>query len=243
MTWEDALSLLDEMPDDFLEHEAAMAIRSKVIKVLTAEVEEHVKQIKEDGAGPDEAAAAAVLRTKLIKALVGMIDELGPRKMKGEAAEELKKEALRQAGEALGMALRQVDGLFGESTTKVGFACLSMSAFYTVLTLRADIKNLSPGVMKVQLGSEALQLRSENDAYYFLCAWLSQTPRLSNEKERRALYEQLLPLLRFHNMSLDFVGVVVSACPYAGAPGLLPYILSRSTTLRTIPVISQKKKA
>jgi hypothetical protein len=95
--------------------------------------------------------------------------------------------------------------------------------------------------MEVLLGSETLQLRSEN-AYYFLCAWLLQTPRLSDEDESRALYKQLLPLLRFQHMSLDFLGTVVSACPYANAPGLLSYIFRCSTTLRTTPRAFAKRK-
>ena len=45
-----------------------------------------------------------------------------------------------------------------------------------MLPLRADIKDLSAVVVEVLLGSEALQLRSENDVYYLLCAW-RHTPR------------------------------------------------------------------
>jgi len=99
---------------------------------------------------------------------------------------------------------------------------MQTGAFYEILPLRDDVKTLSTKMMEVLLGSETLQLWSENDAYYFLCAWLSQTPRLSNEKERRALFQRLLPQLRFHHMSIDFLGAVVSACPYANASGLLP---------------------
>lgn len=95
--------------------------------------------------------------------------------------------------------------------------------------------------MEVLLGSERFQLRSENDAYYLLCAWLSQTPRLSYDDDRRALFKQFLPLLRFHHMSYDYLCAVVSACPYANAPGLLPYILSRSHAMRTAPLALAKK--
>jgi len=89
--------------------------------------------------------------------------------------------------------------------------------------------------MKVLLGSETLQLRSENDVYYLLCAWLSQSQRFSDEQERCALFVQLLPLLRFYHMSQDFLCSVVSACPYANAASLLPYIMRCSHARRTEP--------
>lgn len=105
MTLEDAFTLLDEMPEGFWEHEAAMATRSMVIKVFLEEVEAQAKRMKEGEAGPDEAAAAAVLRAKLTNALVGIIEELGPRKMQGPTADEQKARVLQSAGEALGKAL------------------------------------------------------------------------------------------------------------------------------------------
>jgi hypothetical protein len=39
LTLEDALSLLDEMPEEFWDHEAAMAIRSKIIEILQGKSE------------------------------------------------------------------------------------------------------------------------------------------------------------------------------------------------------------
>jgi hypothetical protein len=109
---------------------------------------------------------------KVITALVGIIDELAPRKMQGETAEEEKREALRQAGDALGMVLGPVDGLFGEGTTRTGLACLEKGAFYKLLPLRA------------LLGSDGLQLRSENDAYYLLCAWFTQSTSISHASSK-----------------------------------------------------------
>jgi hypothetical protein len=148
MTLEGALTLLNEMPEKLWELEAAMAVRSKIIKVLTTAVEEQVKQSKGDGVGAEGGAAAAELASKLTKALVDVIDELGPRKMQGETAEEQKNQALRLAGEALCMALGPVDGLFGEGTTSLGIPCVKAGDFYALLSFRADIKGLSAVVME-----------------------------------------------------------------------------------------------
>jgi len=89
--------------------------------------------------------------------------------------------------------------------------------------------------MKVLLGSETLHLRSENDVYYLLCAWLPPSQHLSDEQERCTLFVKLLPLLRFHHMSQDFLCSVVSACPYANATFLLPDIMRCSHARRTAP--------
>jgi len=90
--------------------------------------------------------------------------------------------ALRQAGEALSKALGSVDRMFEEGALTNGLSSRFGSTFYKVLPLHPDIKNLSAEVMEVLLGSDTLQLRSENDAHYLLCAWLSQD-----------LYSRLVP--------------------------------------------------
>jgi hypothetical protein len=60
--------------------------------------------------------------------------------------------------------------------------------------------------MERYLGSDALQLKSENDAFTLLLAW---SEGLSN-KDRRAAWARLIPQLRFQHMSLDFLGGVVN---------------------------------
>ena len=146
--------------------------------------------------------------------------------------------ALRQAGEALGKALGSVDKIFEEGAFITGSPLLRSHkrfAVYKLLSLPAAIKDLSAEVMEVLLASETLQLRSENNAYYLLCAWLSQSPQFWKISERQARSKQLLPLLRFHHMSRDFLGAVVSACPYANAPDLLRRIMRRSHAPRAVP--------
>lgn len=136
---------------------------------------------------------------------------------------------LQQAGTALSQALGKVEDFIEQGATIRGLTCLP---FYTLLPLRTNVNELSAAVMKVLLGSEELQLRSENDAYYLLCAWLSQSRRLSEEDDRQALFKQLLPQLRFQHMSHDFLCSVVSACPYANVSGVQSYIIRCSHALR-----------
>ena len=86
MTLADALSLLDEMPEELWEHEAALTIRIKIINVLVKERDEQAKRSEEgeEDENAEAAAVAAALTDKVSK-------------------------ALRQAGEALGKALGSVD--------------------------------------------------------------------------------------------------------------------------------------
>jgi len=44
--------------------------------------------------------------------------------------------------------------------------------------------------MEVLLGSDTLQLRSENDAYYLLCAWLFQNTRFDKKKKQKDKEEE-----------------------------------------------------
>lgn len=115
LTLADAFSLLNEMPEELWEHEAAMTIRIKIIQVLANEMGKQEKQRNEE-----EEVAAAVLMNKVTKALVGVIDELGPREMQGETAEEQKGQTIRLAGGALSKALGPVDKLFEGGMTSIG---------------------------------------------------------------------------------------------------------------------------
>ena len=253
---------------------------------MTEKIDELSSRAKEGGVEAAELAAAAAMTSKVVKVLVGIIDELGTRGKQGLTADEQKKQVLRQAGEALGKALGPVDEYFERNLSKHGSPTpFRVGVFYRLLPLRADIQDFSASVMEVLLGSDTLQLRSENDTHYLLCAWLSQSSRLDREKgqkdkteeeqeegeeeqedeeeekavaaeeeggeveesadddsededeeeERdkdRAILKQLLPQLRFHHMSHDFLCMVVSACPFASA---LPYIMSCGHALRTMP--------
>jgi len=228
---EDACTLLDKMPKELWEHEAAMAIRIKIAKVLVEEVDKQAKRREEGGTVAKETAAAADLMCKVTKALVGIIDELGPRAVHGEASTRSKYEILEQVGGALCMVLGPVDQMFDQGPASKQFK----HTLYISLPLCVDIKRLSARVMSILLGSDKLQLRSENDAYYLLCAWLSQSRRISDQKECRVLFSRFLPQLRFEHMSQDFLSAFVSACPYANASGLFSYILRYSHARLTLP--------
>lgn len=153
LTLAEAFRLLDEMPRELWEHDAAMPILCTVIKVLREKAEEQIKRRKEGTCDPKY--MAAVLEKKVAKALVNIIDELGP--MRGSTVEEARHQALKQAGEALGKVFGPVNSLFEGVAIERGFPKLSRSTFYTVLPLRADVRGLSKVVMEVLLGLETLQ--------------------------------------------------------------------------------------
>ena len=135
-----------------------------------------------------------------------------------------------------------MDDFLKKGPTEEGHPRNSTLAFYMLLPLHDEVKELSSVVMKVLLGSETLQLRSENDAYYLLCAWLSQAQCIPDEPERQTLFKKLVPQLRFHHMSPDFLCAVISVCPYANASGLIPYIRRCSQALRVPPPARTKAK-
>jgi len=130
-----------------------------------------------------------------------------------------------------------VSGLFEEGTTEGGHPADKSDVIYTCLSLRPDVKEFPAGVMEVLLGSEKLQLRSENDAYYLMCAWLLQSEHISDQEERQVLFKSFCRQLRFHFMSQDFLGALVTACPYARASefDFLLDIMRCSHTRRTLP--------
>jgi len=140
LTLEDAFSLLDEMPEELWDHEAARAVMSKMIKVLLVGIERLSAQFKNAKADAEAAVAVAVLRSKVIMALVGIIDRLGAGGIQGETAKKEKKQALTMAEEALGKALGPIVGLFEQGMTSAGHPRHNTTAFYELLPLRADVK-------------------------------------------------------------------------------------------------------
>jgi hypothetical protein len=96
------------------------------------------------------------------------------------------------------------------------------------LPLREDVKQLPVCALKALLASEALQLQSENEPYHLLCAWLQQSPHVTDSIQRAALFKELAPLLRYHHMTSDFLAAIVSQCPLMQASGLLPSVMGAS---------------
>ncbi|KAI9029153.1 hypothetical protein DFJ74DRAFT_477614 [Hyaloraphidium curvatum] len=93
------------------------------------------------------------------------------------------------------------------------------------LALRKEVKDLSPAIFKRVLGSDALQLQLENEAYHLLVAWLHQSPHVPSREQRAALFRDLLPKIRFNHVALDFLGNAVAFCPLMQASGMLPSVI------------------
>jgi hypothetical protein len=67
-------------------------------------------------------------------------------------------------------------------------------------------QGLSLLAMERYLGSDALQLKSENDTFTLVLAWMEGLC----ECEKKEAWARLIPHLRFQHMSLDFLGGVVN---------------------------------
>jgi hypothetical protein len=93
------------------------------------------------------------------------------------------------------------------------------SLFYEVLPLKEHIKALSAESMGKLLGSDALQLQKEEEAYYLLGAWLHQSTHIE-EEERVSVYKKLVSKIRFHHISSDYLACVVACCPLASISGM-----------------------
>jgi hypothetical protein len=84
-------------------------------------------------------------------------------------------------------------------------------------------QGLSLLAMGRYIGGDALQLKSENDAFTLALAWAAG---LSKE-DRKGAWERLIPQLRFQHMSLDFLGGVVGDREHdAYAPQLHEHVMS-----------------
>lgn len=121
-----------------------------------------------------------------------------------------KEQKLLAGVEALAKHLGPVAGMFEEA----------LYLLDSTVPLRADVKQLSPKVFKQLLASEALQLQLENKAYALLVAWLRQSPHVVGEAQRMALFKELVPLLRYHDMTRDYLANVMCECPLMKDSGL-----------------------
>jgi hypothetical protein len=107
------------------------------------------------------------------------------------------------------------------------------SLFYEVLLLKQHIKVLSVETFGELLGSDALQVQKEEEAYYLLGAWLHQSPHV-HEEERVAVYNTLVGNIRFHHISSDFLACVVACCPLATASGMALSFLQSAFVYRNV---------
>jgi hypothetical protein len=143
---------------------------------------------------------------------------------------DLKEATLQQAGKALAQALGPVHELFGAGDVKVGVD--NPGHFFARVPLRALALGLSFEAMDVLLQSEALMLRSENEAYYFLGAWLYQSCPLP--EQRMSAFKRLVKHIRFNRLSTDFLANCVSYCPLATTSSLLPFMMRSGLVLRNV---------
>ena len=106
------------------------------------------------------------------------------------------------------------------------------SHFFARMPFHALALGLSLEAMDVLLQSEALMLRSENEAYYFLGAWLYQS--CSVLEQRVSAFKGLVKHIRFNRLSTDFLANCVSYCPLATTSGLLPFMMRSGLVLRNV---------
>jgi len=81
------------------------------------------------------------------------------------------------------------------------------------------------------LRSPALRLRSENDAFAFLCAWLKGREGWSKGQAQRA-FNRLIGNLRWHAMTSDFLATVVSQSKLMCQSGRLLEVLRSALCFR-----------
>jgi hypothetical protein len=105
--------------------------------------------------------------------------------------------------------------------------------FYKVLPLKRAIKALSAETMGAILGSDALQLHREEEVYYLLGAWLHQSSHVKVE-ERVSIYKQLVEKIRFHHISSEYLGCIVTSCPLAIDSGLALSLLQSALVNRNV---------
>jgi hypothetical protein len=132
----------------------------------------------------------------------------GIEERKGKEEEE---EAVRAGANALAKYLGPVAGMFQEG---IDF-----------LSLREEVKQLPSYAFKRLLMSEGLQLQLENETYYLLVSWLQRSPHAKDKKKAMDLFKDLAPVLRYHHMTPDFLGNIVSQSGWMKESGLLPSVL------------------
>ncbi len=97
--------------------------------------------------------------------------------------------------------------------------------------LQPRLQQLSPLAMECLLQSPALRLKSENDAFAFVCAWLKGQQGWSKAETQRA-FNALMPCLRWHNMTSEFLATVVSQCRLVVQSGRLLDVLRGALCFR-----------
>lgn len=155
------------------------------------------------------------LKELVQSALIIEIDKLATvYNMKGRNYPEAERELLSKAGAVLAELLGPVeDFIYGFEPLDSGGDRLK---FYHQFSLNDEIAELPVTVMRVLLASDALQVKSENETYTFLIAWLLQAEDIK-EDDMFPTFKKMIDLLRFEHFSPDFVMNVVNYCPFVVA--------------------------
>ena len=87
--------------------------------------------------------------------------------------------------------------------------------------------------MESLLGSDALCVKTKDGFYYLLNSWLRQSPHAgdtlnittANGEKSILAFRRLVKLVRFQQLSLEYIGNVVTTCYFATESALLPFML------------------
>lgn len=93
-----------------------------------------------------------------------------------------------------------------------------------------EVGELPLCVFKGLLVSEALEVQLENVVYSLLIRWVFELP---HDKDTRAAFKEVAPLLRYHHTA-DFLANVVLQCPRMKTSGLLPSVLCSAFVQREV---------
>ena len=149
------------------------------------------------------------MQTTLVSGMDNLVFDIKMRRSNGECA-EAELELLSTAGAALAKMVGPVEKLF---QFKEAFDERSLN-YYRLFTLPDDILAIPPEVLRVLLKSDALQVKCEDETYYFLVAYLlNKTPFFANGHEQFNFLRSVYDTLRFQHFSLDYVWNVLNHCP------------------------------
>lgn len=114
-------------------------------------------------------------------------------------------------------------------------AMVTEGPLFPMVDVCEEVKNLPLSVFKMLLASDALQVQLENDAYILLVSWIMKTPCIDDHRDRIAAFKELVPLLRFNHMTLDFLANVVSHCEFIEDSEMLVPVMSSALVQRNVP--------
>jgi hypothetical protein len=93
------------------------------------------------------------------------------------------------------------------------------------------MQNLSPAVFESLISSDSLQLKTENEAFWLLLAWMEAQSEESQEdtgEDEHELFNRMAKHLRFHAMDPSYILLLVSEHPRIISAGLQGRVLRES---------------